>query len=177
MGRQEDACWRCGACVGHVHFSGRQPHDAIPTSARRPDHNGALSALVRRRRAGRRSASRAAVALEVHETCPAVPAPSRAEDHARWQSERLHAAKRAKQDMRDLAVAIELGDAGYRRLCYRLDDFGTRLAVVRLTLSKTPAGRPASPASKDETEAVSTSTRRSRQPQAMPLRVADGVAV
>lgn len=78
--------------------------------------------------------------------------------------------------MHDLAVVIELGDAGYRRLCSRLDDFGTRLAVVRLTLSNTPARRPASPASKDETEPVSTSRRRSRQPQALPLRVADGVA-
>ena len=79
--------------------------------------------------------------------------------------------------MHDLAAAIEFGHAGYRRLRCRVDDFGTWLAAVRLRLSKAPAGRSASPASKDETVAVSTSARRSRQPRAMPLRVADGGAV
>jgi hypothetical protein len=79
--------------------------------------------------------------------------------------------------MRDLAAAIEFGDAGYRRLCRRLDCFGTWLAVVRLRLSTARAGRSASLASKDETVAVSTSARRSRQPRAMPLRIADGGAV
>ena len=154
MGRQEDACWRCGVRVRHVHFSGRRTHDAIPSAARRPEYSDALSCRVRRRRAGRRFASRAVVALEVHEAGRADPLPSRAEDHVRWQAERLDANRRRKQRLRELAAAIEIGDAAYRRLRDRLDDFGTRLAVVRLTLSTTPAGRPVGHASKAETEAV-----------------------
>ena len=177
MGRQEDACWRCGARVRHVHFSGRRTHDAIPSSARRPEYSDALPCLVRRRRAGRRFASQAVVALEVHEPGRADPLPSRAEDHARWQAERLDAKRRQKQQLRGLAAAIDVGDAAYRRLRDRLDDFGTRLAVVRLTLSATPAGRPVEHASKTEAEAVFTLRRSSRQPQVTSLRVAKGVAV
>ena len=142
MSRQEDACWRCGARVRHVHFSGRQTHDAIPPPARGPEHSDALSCLVRRRRADHRFASRAVVGLEVHDAGRADPLPSRAEDHARWQAERLDARRRQKQQLHELAAAIDVGDAAYRRLRERLDDFGTRLAVVRLTLNTTPADRP-----------------------------------
>ena len=170
MGRQEDACWRCGARVRHVHFSGRRTQYAIPAPARGPEHSDAASGATDWR-------LRAVVALEVHEAGRADPLPSRAEDHARWQAERHDAKRRQKQHLRELAAAIETGDAAYRRLCDRLDDFGTRLAVVRRTLSTTPAGRPVGHASKDETEAVSASRRSSRQPQAMSLRVADGVAI
>jgi hypothetical protein len=176
MGRQEDACWRCGARVSHAHLSGRQTHDASPPSARGPEHSDALSRLVRRRRMGSRSASRAVLAPAVHEARRAGPVPSRAEDHARWQAERLDAKRRQKQQLRELAAAIDVGDAAYRQLRDRLDDFGIRLAVVRLTLSTTPAGPPVGHAPKDETEAVSTSRRSSRQPQVMSLRVVDGVA-
>lgn len=141
LGRQEDACWRCGAVVRHVHFSGRRPHDPAPPSARPPNHNSAMFSVVSRRR----SAARAVVAFEVRQTRRAEPepVPSRAEDFARRQSERLDADLRRKQELRDLAAAIDRGDAGYRRLCDRLDEFGAWLAVVRLTLSTTPAGRPA----------------------------------
>jgi len=168
MGRQEDACWRCGARVRHVHLSGRPTQYAIPAPARGPEQ---------RRRAGHRLAARAVVALAVHEAGRADPLPSRAEDHARWQAERHDAKRRQKQHLRELAATIETGDAAYRRLRDRLDDFGTRLAVVRRTLSTTPAGRPVGNLSKDETAAVSTSRRSSRQPQAISLRVADGVAI
>ena len=177
MGRQEDACWRCGAGVRHVHFSGRRTHDAISPPARGPEHSDALSRLVRRRRAGHWFASRAVGAVAVPEAGRAAPLPSRAEDHARWRAERLDAKRRQKQQLRELAAAIDVGDAAYRRLRDRLDDFGTRLAVVRLTLSTTQAGHPAGHAPKDETDAVSTSRRSSRLPQVMSLRVADGVAI
>ena len=177
MGRQEDSCWRCGARVRHVHLSGRQTHDAIPPPARGPEHSDALSSLVRRRRAGHQFASRAVVALELHEAGRADPLPCRAEDHARWQAERLDAKRRQKQQLRELAAAIDVGDAAYRRLRDRLDDFGTRLAVVRLTLCATPAGRPVEHASNTENEAVSTSRRSSRQPQVTSLRVAERVAI
>ena len=95
----------------------------------------------------------------------------------RWQAERLDANRREKQQLRELAAAIDVGDAAYRRLRDRLDDFGTRLAVVRLTLSTTPAGRPVGHASTDESVAVSTSRRSPRQPQVVSLRVAGGVAI
>ena len=60
--------------------------------------------------------------------------------------------------MRELAAAIEVGDAGYRRLGSRLDDFGTRLTVVRLRLVPVPAGT-SSPGAPTRT----TVTRDSRQ--------------
>jgi len=176
MGRQEDACWRCGARVRHVHVSGRRTHDAILPPPRAPEQD-ALACLVRRRRADHRLASRAAVALEVREAGRANPLPSRAEQHARWRAERLDANRRQKEQARELAAAIDVGDAAYRRLRQRLDDFATRLAVVRLTLSATPGGRAGGHASKDETGAVSTSRRSSRQPQLKSFRVADGVAL
>ena len=117
------------------------------------------------------------VALKIHEAGRADPLPSRAEDHARWQAERRDAERRQRQQLRELTAAIDVGDAAYRRLYDRLDDFGTRLVKVRLTLSTAPAGGPVRPASREETEAVSTSRRSSRQPQAMSWRVADGVAI
>jgi hypothetical protein len=162
MARQEDACWRCGAGVRHVHVTGRRTHDAILPPPRRADH---------------RLAPRAAVALEVRDAGRANPLPSRAEQCARWRAERLDANRRQKRQARELAAAIDVGDAAYRRLRQRLDDFGTRLAVVRLTLSASPAGHAGGHASKDETEAVSTSRRSPRQPQLKSLRLADGVAI
>ena len=53
------------------------------------------------------------------------------------------AERRQAQLLRELAAAIDVGDAAYRRLCDRLDDFGNRLTVVRLALCPTAAGRPA----------------------------------
>ena len=117
------------------------------------------------------------VALEVHEAGRADPLPSRAENHARWQAERLDAERRRKRQLRELAAAIDVGDAAYRRLYDRLDDFGTRLVKVRLTLSTAPAGGPVRHASREETQAVATSRRSARRPQAMSWRVADGVAI
>jgi hypothetical protein len=160
--------------VRHVHFSGRQTHDAIPPPARGPEHSDALSCLLGRRRADHQSL----VALKVPEAGRAEdPQPSRADDHARWQAERLDAQRRQKQHLRELAAAIETGDAAYRQLCDRLDDFGTRLAVVRRRLSTSPAGRPVGAASSDGIEAVSRTRRSSRQPQVLSLRAADGLAV
>ena len=126
MGRQEDVCWRCGARVRHVRLRGRHAHDPL-----RPLPSG----RVTRRRAGYRSASRPVAALEVRGAGRADPLPSRAEEQARWQSDRLDAERRRKQALSELAAAIEVGDAAYRRLRERLDDFSTRLALVRLTLS------------------------------------------
>ena len=94
----------------------------------------------------------------------------------RWQAERLNARRRQKQQLQALAAAIDRGDAGYRRLRDSLDDFGARLAVVRRTLSTTPAGRPGGHAWKGDTAAVSTARRGSRRPHVMCVRVADGVA-
>ena len=146
MSRQEDACWRCGASVRHVHVSGRRTHDAILPPPRAPEQD-APACLVRRRRA-----SRAAIAPEVREARGAKPLPSRAEQRARWWAERLDANRRQKQQAGELAAAIDDGDAAYRRLRERLDDFGTRLAVVRLTLSATPARRAGGHASNDEAD-------------------------
>jgi hypothetical protein len=157
--------------VRHVHFSGRQAHDAIPPPTRTPEHSVALSRLVRRR------AHHRFVALEIHAAGRADPRPSRAEDHARWQAERLDAEWRQEQHLRELAAAIDVGDAAYRRLCERLDDFDTRLAAARRTLSATPAGRPGARAPKDGAEAATASRHRPGQPQVMSVRVADGIAV
>jgi hypothetical protein len=60
-----------------------------------------------------------------------VADPRRAEDFARRRRERVEARAHAQHAARDLAAAIDVGDAGYRRLRRRLDDFGTRLEVVR----------------------------------------------
>ena len=148
MGRQEDACWRCGARVRRSRYShgGGAYGGRRPTRQRR--HSAALSRHVKRRRGAgaadsRRRASarlaaarRAVIALEAHDAPP-----SRAQDHARWQRERAADGRRARRLADELAGAIEVGDAGYRRLDRRLDDYGARLAVVRLRLYRTPASR------------------------------------
>jgi hypothetical protein len=56
--------------------------------------------------------------------------PSRAEDHGRWQRERAEAHSRTKQAVRELDTAIEAGVRTYRRLRYRLDDYGTQLEAL-----------------------------------------------
>jgi hypothetical protein len=68
----------------------------------------------------------------------AVAGPGRAEDHARWQRERAEARNRAEDATRDLAAAIDAGDAGYRRLRHGLDDYSTRLEAVRVRLVHAP---------------------------------------
>ena len=135
IGRQEDGCWRCGARVRHIRCSGRHTDAAIPPPVR---SRGARPRLVAR---------------EVQAARPADPLPSRAEDHARRQAERLDARRRQEQHLRELVAAISAGDVAYRRLCDRLDDFDARLAVVRRTLSTTPAARPVARTAKDRTEA------------------------
>ena len=120
MSRQEDACWRCGARVRHVELRGRQTHYLLPRPAR-------PRSRVTRSPAPRGSPSRAWDAL-----------PSRAESHARWQAERSDAERRQQQAGRELATAIGAGDAAYRRLSDRLEDFGARLAAARLTLRLSP---------------------------------------
>jgi hypothetical protein len=174
LGRQEDACWRCGEAVRHVHFSGHRPNDPAPPSARRPHHSDALASGVRRGR----SAARAVVAFEVRESRPVEPqpVPCRAEDLARRRAQRLDAERRRRQELRELAAAIDRGDAAHRRLCERLDEFGARLAVVRLTLSTMPVGGPPRIPASAEVAAVATARRRSRQREAMRLRTADGAA-
>jgi hypothetical protein len=102
---------------------------------------------VRSRRARPRLAT-----LEVDASRPAEPRPSWAEDHARRQAERLEAKRRRAQHLRELVAAIEVGEAAYRRLCDRLDDFDERLKAVRRTLNATPADRPAVGAARDRTE-------------------------
>ncbi len=58
----------------------------------------------------------------------------RAEDHARWQHERADARDHATQVELELTDAIEVGDAAYRRLRRRLDEYGTRLDAVHARL-------------------------------------------
>jgi len=70
---------------------------------------------------------------------------SRAEEHARWQRERAEARSRTKDVTRELANAIDAGEAGYRRLRQDLEDYGTRLDAVRVRLVPAPRrllGRP-----------------------------------
>jgi len=99
-----------------------------------------------------RGASHRVAVLEVHAARPADPHPSRAEDHARRQAERLDARRRQERHLRELVAAIEAGDAAYRRLCDRLAAFDARLAVVQRTLSTTPAARPVAHAAPDRAE-------------------------
>jgi hypothetical protein len=63
-----------------------------------------------------------------------VPGPSRADNCARWRRERADSRSRANRSTRALAAAIDVGDARYRRLCRRLDDYGTRLGAARVKL-------------------------------------------
>ena len=120
MSRQEDACWRCGARVRHVQLRGRQVHHGMPPPARPPRR-------VTHSPAPHGSPSRQRDAL-----------PSRAEIQARSQAERAAGERRRQQAQHELVTAIGAGDAAYRRLSDRLDDFGTRLAAARLTLRLSP---------------------------------------
>ena len=61
---------------------------------------------------------------------------SRAENHARWQRERAEAHSRTKRAVRELDTAIAVGDRSYRRLCHRLDDYGTQLDAARSRLRR-----------------------------------------
>jgi hypothetical protein len=65
---------------------------------------------------------------------PGLKAPTRAEDHARWQRERADARARERRLTDDLAAAIDAGDDRYLRLRRGLDDYGTRLEAVRSRL-------------------------------------------
>lgn len=116
ISRQEDTCWRCGAVARHAHDSPRSAYrrQRAPRGSHRIHH---VAATVSPRR--RRPTASAATA-----------GPTRADDCARWQRERTKAHARSVHSTQDLATAIAVGDAGYRRLRQRLDDFGTRLAAV-----------------------------------------------
>jgi hypothetical protein len=133
MGRQEETCWRCGARVRRA-SSARGRGRPIGTPGRRPDHSDAFSRRARRRRADRRAAHRATPEPEPVELPAHGTTPSRAEDHARRQCERAEARLDAKRLTRELAVAIDAGNAGYGRLRHRLDDYSTRLEAVRSRL-------------------------------------------
>ena len=137
MGHQEDACWRCGAPVRHEQFT----HGPGPYAVhmRRSRHSGAFSAFVSRRRANRvdHDGSQAARVSHWHGAVDA--APSRAEDHAAGQQERAEANRRAELLKGELAAAIApAGNASYRGLRHRLDEFGTELALARLRLCNVP---------------------------------------
>jgi hypothetical protein len=116
IGRQEAICWRCSAVVRHGQGSPRSAYRRrrAPCGSHRIHHVGATVSPRRRR-----------------PTAPAGAAgPTRADDCARWQRERAEAHALTVRSTRDLATAIAVGVAGYRRLRQRLDDFGTRLAAV-----------------------------------------------
>jgi hypothetical protein len=57
---------------------------------------------------------------------------TRADDYARWRHERVEGHARTERSARALAAAIDDGDARYRRLRGRLDDFGIRVAAVHM---------------------------------------------
>jgi hypothetical protein len=88
---------------------------------------------VRARHGPQRSRRASAPRARRHGPAPrrVVADPRRAEDFARWQRERAEARAHNRHAASELAAAIDVGDAGYRRLRRRLDDFGTRLEVVR----------------------------------------------
>jgi hypothetical protein len=56
--------------------------------------------------------------------------PTRADDCARWRRERAEGRARCERTARALATAIDDGDARYRGLRRRLDDFGLRVEAV-----------------------------------------------
>jgi len=70
-----------------------------------------------------------------------VADPSWAEDFARRRHERAEAHAHARRQTRELAAAIAAEEAGYRRLCRRLDAFGSRIAAVRAEQADSPAHR------------------------------------
>jgi hypothetical protein len=116
IGRQEEICWRCGAMVRCGHGSPRSAYrrQRPPRGSHRIHH--VVATLSPRR-------SRPTAAA-------GTAGPTRAEDCARWQRERTEAHALTVHSTRDLATTIAVGEAGYRRLRQRLDDFGTRLAAV-----------------------------------------------
>ena len=74
---------------------------------------------------------------------PTTVAPRRTENHARWQRERAEAHSRTKRAhsrtkraVHELDTAIEVGDRSYRRLCHRLNDYGTQLDAARSRLRR-----------------------------------------
>jgi hypothetical protein len=115
-GRQEAICWRCGAVARHGHRSPRSAYrrQRSPRGSHRIHRVGATVSTRGRRPIASKGAA----------------GPTRADDRARWQHECSEAHAVTVHSTRDLATAIAVGDAGYRRLRQRLDDFGTRLAAV-----------------------------------------------
>ena len=123
--RQEDTCWRCGARVRRAQsLPLRESSTALQEGTPAAAPNGAALSYrgrtLRRRSPGHAASSR------------------RAEDHARWQHERGDARDHAAQVELELTDAIDVGDAAYRRLRRRLDEYGTRLDAVHARLYGTP---------------------------------------
>jgi hypothetical protein len=117
---QEDTCWRCGARVRRADVPQRRTSSRRQRTRRGPHRSRPASTpLSHARRRGK-------------DGPPAGP--SRAEDHARWQHERTDARDRDRQVELELADAVEAGDAAYRRLRRRLDEYGTRLDAVHARL-------------------------------------------
>ena len=135
IGRQEDACWRCGARVRHVHCSGRHTRRCDSSAGAQPRRAPA----TRRARGPSGQAGGSAAEPSGGPRPPAGRTPRR-------QAAPGAAPARARRGDR-------AGDVAYRRLCDRLDDFDARLAAVRRTLSTTPAARPVAHTAKDRTEA------------------------
>jgi hypothetical protein len=102
---------------------------------------GAASAPTAPLRRG--SPTRRVVAVPPRRDPQPEAVPSRAEDHARWQRERAEARARTKRGTRELAAAIDVAEASYRRLRHRLDDYGASLEAVRVRLCGTRTVRPA----------------------------------
>ena len=125
--RQEDTCWRCGARVRRTHSSPLR--ESTTHYRKRPGRQHRTAPLlVPRAHLRRRSPSHAASSR-------------RAEDHARWQHERGDARDHAAQVELELTDAIDVGDAAYRRLRRRLDEYGTRLDAVHARLYGDPSAR------------------------------------
>ena len=132
-GCQEDRCWRCGATVRRAGSSRRGLH-------RTPLCRGRLRVVASAPRAPLRRGSgmRRAAAVPSRRSGGSAAAPSRAEDHTRWQRERVGARDRTRQVTLELTAAIDVGDAAYRRLRLRLDKYGTRLDAVHARLYRDP---------------------------------------
>lgn len=129
MSRQELTCWRCGA---RVRSSSRYGSSSRGGKTRRGPHSLRWRVSVQRRPH--------VVPPRTHRV--AATGPSWAEEHARRQRERAEARSRTKDVTRELEDAIEAGDAGYRRLRRKLDDYGTRLEAVRVRLVPAPRVAP-----------------------------------
>jgi hypothetical protein len=121
MGCQEDTCDRCGAHLRRAHRGPSSWHQL-------PRHG---PERVRRAGAHRRGPV----------TQRVVADPAWADDFARRRREHAEGRAHAAEDARELATAIEAGDATYGRLSRRLDDFGARVDVVRARQADSPAHR------------------------------------